>query len=100
MAQTHPLTSDNGKKFVLHQQFAEQPQATFFFSRPYSAWESGADENMNGLLRQYFPKKKNFKSGAHDQITSASNISTIVLVKPLLLEHLLRCFLRYHLFHS
>jgi IS30 family transposase len=69
MAQTHTLTSDNGKEFALHQQIAEQLQATFFFSHPYSAWERGANENMNGLLRQYFPKAQNFKTVTDDQIT-------------------------------
>jgi IS30 family transposase len=71
MAQTHTLTSDNGKEFALHQQIAEQLQATFFFSHPYSAWERGANENMNGLLRQYFPKAQSFKTVTHDQITFA-----------------------------
>jgi IS30 family transposase len=71
MAQTHTLTSDNGKEFALHQQIAEQLQATFFFSHPYSAWERGANENMNGLLRQYFPKAQSFMTITDDQITSA-----------------------------
>ena len=71
MAQTHTLTSDNGKEFALHQQIAEQLQATFFFSHPYSAWERGANENMNGLLRQYFPKTQSFKTVTDDQITNA-----------------------------
>ncbi|NCP15622.1 IS30 family transposase [bacterium] len=53
MAQTHTLTSDNGKEFALHQQIAEQLKATFFFSHPYSAWERGTNENTNGLLRQH-----------------------------------------------
>jgi IS30 family transposase len=70
MAQTHTLTSDNGKEFALHQQIAEQLQATFFFSHPYSAWERGTNENMNGLLRQYFPKTQSFKTVTDDQITS------------------------------
>ena len=70
MAQTHTLTSDNGKEFALHQQIAEQLHATFFFSHPYSAWERGANENMNGLLRQYFPKTQSFKTVTDDQITS------------------------------
>jgi IS30 family transposase len=70
-AQTHTLTSDNGKEFALHQQIAEQLQATFFFSHPYSAWERGANENMNGLLRQYFPKVQSFKTVTDDQITFA-----------------------------
>jgi IS30 family transposase len=71
MAQTHTLTSDNGKEFALHQQIAEQLQATFFFSHPYSAWERGANENMNGLLRQYFPKTQSFKTVTDDQIITA-----------------------------
>ena len=70
---THTLTSDNGKEFALHQQIAEQLHAAFFFAHPYSAWERGANENMNGLLRQYFPKKLNFKTITDDQITFAMN---------------------------
>jgi IS30 family transposase len=68
---THTLTSDNGKEFALHQQIAEQLHAAFFFAHPFSAWERGANENMNGLLRQYFPKKLNLKIITDDQITFA-----------------------------
>jgi len=73
MAQTHTLTSDNGKEFALHQQIAEQLQAAFFFAHPYSAWERGANENMNGLLRQYFPKNQSLETVTDDQITFAMN---------------------------
>ena len=72
-AYTHTLSSDNGKEFALHQQIAEQLQTAFFFAHLYSAWERGANENMNGLLRQYFPKKLNFKTITDDQITFAMN---------------------------
>ncbi len=71
IGQTHTLTSDNGKEFALHQRIAEHLQATFFFSHPFSAWERGSNENMNGLLRQYFPKKLNFKTITDDQIAFA-----------------------------
>ena len=68
---THTLTSDNGKEFAQHQQIAEQLHAAFFFAHPFSAWERGTNENMNGLLRQYFPKKLNFQTITDDQIVLA-----------------------------
>lgn len=53
----HTLTSDHGKEFADHQQIAELLQLDFYFAHPYAAWERGTNENTNGLLRQYFPKK-------------------------------------------
>jgi IS30 family transposase len=55
--QTHSITSDNGKEFSRHQVISQQLEADFYFAHPYAAWERGTNENMNGLLRQYFPKK-------------------------------------------
>jgi IS30 family transposase len=58
----HTLTADNGKEFAEHERVAHELQADFFFAHPYAAWERGANENMNGLVRQYIPKKCNFAS--------------------------------------
>lgn len=58
----HSLTSDHGKEFADHERIAETLQLKFYFAHPYAAWERGTNENTNGLLRQYFPKKSNFKS--------------------------------------
>lgn len=52
----HTLTSDNGKEFAKHKDIAEELAAEFYFAHPYSSWERGTNENMNGLIRQYFPK--------------------------------------------
>jgi IS30 family transposase len=57
----HTLTSDHGKEFAFHQQIAEALQLDFYFAHPYAAWERGTNENTNGLLRQYFPKKRDFQ---------------------------------------
>ncbi len=54
------ITADNGKEFALHQEIAESLNIDFYFARPYHSWERGANENLNGLIRQYFPKKTDF----------------------------------------
>ncbi len=51
------ITSDNGKEFAYHQQVTKELDVDYYFARPYHSWERGANENMNGLIRQYFPKK-------------------------------------------
>ena len=58
----HTLTTDNGKEFAQHERIAKELDADFFFAHPYASWERGANENMNGLIRQFFPKKMCFKS--------------------------------------
>ena len=54
------LTSDNGKEFARHQEISAALQANFYFAHPYASWERGLNENTNGLIRQYFPKKHDF----------------------------------------
>lgn len=54
------ITYDNGKEFTLHQKIGKSLQAEAFFAKPYHSWERGTNENTNGLVRQYFPKKTDF----------------------------------------
>lgn len=56
----HTITSDNGKEFSNHQSIANQLGIDYYFARPYHSWERGANENLNGLVRQYFPKGSSF----------------------------------------
>ena len=67
----HTLTSDHGKEFAYHEQIAEMLQLEFYFAHPYAAWERGTNENTNGLLRQYFPKKHDFQSVSNKEIEQA-----------------------------
>ena len=56
------ITSDNGKEFADHEYVSKQLGIDFYFADPYASWQRGANENYNGLLRQYFPKKSNFEN--------------------------------------
>jgi IS30 family transposase len=56
--QLHTITGDNGKEFAEHERIARELDVDFFFAHPYAAWERGTNENINGLVRQYIPKKR------------------------------------------
>jgi IS30 family transposase len=51
------LTLDNGSEMNQFEALEENTGTTVYFARPYHSWERGTNENTNGLLRQYFPKK-------------------------------------------
>jgi IS30 family transposase len=57
---THTITADNGKEFAEHERIAHGLHTNIYFAHPYSSWERATNENMNGLIRQYFPKKRDF----------------------------------------
>ena len=62
------ITFDNGKEFAGHELIAAELGCDCFFAKPYHSWERGANENTNGLIRQYFPKKSSFAYITADQI--------------------------------
>jgi transposase, IS30 family len=55
------LTLDNGTEFADHEYITGRCGTQVYFANPYHSWERGANENMNGLLRQFIPKKTSFK---------------------------------------
>jgi len=67
----HTITSDNGKEFAGHEDIANRLQADFYFAHPYSSWERGTNENTNGLIRQYFPKNRDFTTITQQEIDMA-----------------------------
>lgn len=56
------ITADNGKEFAGHQQVAKALNIDYFFAHPYHSWERGLNENLNGLIRQYFKKGSDFSN--------------------------------------
>ena len=65
---SHTITADNGKEFAEHERIALELEIDFFFAHPYAAWERGSNENMNGLIRQYFPKGCDFTTITDEEI--------------------------------
>ena len=53
-------TYDNGLEFSEHENTEKRLEMTIYFAAPYHSWERGTNENTNGLLRQFFPKKMSF----------------------------------------
>lgn len=65
------ITSDNGREFAGHEEVSRQLQADFYFAHPYASWERGTNENTNGLIRQYFPKNRDFTTITQQEIDKA-----------------------------
>jgi transposase, IS30 family len=55
------VTYDNGKEFADHAAVDEALESTTYFADPYASWQRGSNENFNGLLRQYIPKKNPYR---------------------------------------
>ena len=65
------ITFDNGKEFTQHQKIARTIDCETFFAKPYHSWERGQNENANGLLRQFFPKKMKLNNVSMKQVVLA-----------------------------
>ena len=62
------LTLDNGLEFSEHRRLSAQTGLKIYFAHAYAAWERGTVENMNRLLRQYLPKKTDFRKVSSEQL--------------------------------
>jgi IS30 family transposase len=65
------ITADNSKEFAYHKQISMALKLDFYFAHPYHSWERGLNENTNGLIRQYFPKKTSFDSINDNDVETA-----------------------------
>lgn len=56
------VTLDNGLEFVKHQELSQKMEMGVYFADPYRSGQRGTNENTNGLLRRYLPKKTSFRN--------------------------------------
>jgi IS30 family transposase len=56
------ITVDNGTEFHGYEEIERTTGVTFYFATPYHSWERGTNENTNGLIRQYLPKRVSMKN--------------------------------------
>jgi transposase, IS30 family len=52
------ITYDNGKEFAEHSATDRALGSVAYFADPYSSWQRGSNENLNGLVRQFIPKRR------------------------------------------
>ena len=64
------FTSDRGKEFACYP-LVEDLGIPFYFADPYSSWQRGSNENTNGLLGEYFPKKTDLATISEENLNKA-----------------------------
>ena len=70
------LTWDRGLEMAEHAKFTVATDVKVYFCDPRSPWQRGSNENTNGLLRQYLPKRANLNLVSQarlDEIASKLN---------------------------
>ena len=66
------ITADNGTEFHDYKDIEHATAVTFYFATPHHSWERGTNENTNGLIRQYLPKRTSMAKLTQHQCNSIS----------------------------
>ncbi|SMN01848.1 Mobile element protein [uncultured Candidatus Thioglobus sp.] len=67
------LTLDNGKEFAQFKRIEKSTGIVSYFADPYSSWQRGTNEQVNGLVRRYFPKKMSFENITDKMVQEVAN---------------------------
>lgn len=64
-------TVDRGKEFSCYQRVEKDLEIAVFFADAYSSWQRGSNENANGLLREFYPKRTDLSSVSQELLNHA-----------------------------
>lgn len=64
----HTITFDNGHEFAGHETISRTLQCQCYFAHPYRSCDRATNENTNGLIRQYFPRKMDLRRIDREQL--------------------------------
>lgn len=67
------ITFDNGGEFAWHYLLQALFNIETYFAHPYSSWERGTNENRNGILRRYLPKKTDITNLTQEELTEITH---------------------------
>lgn len=65
------LTLDNGPEMKFAEAIENRAKTKVYYANPYHSWERGTNENTNGLLRYFFPKKSSFATLTQKELDQA-----------------------------
>jgi len=68
------ITLDNGTEFAEHQQIEKNHHTTIYFTDPHSPWQRASNENINDLVRFFFPKGTNFHAVSQDDLDTVLSL--------------------------
>jgi len=66
-------TFDNGPENQKWKEFEKRTGLKSFFANAYHSWERGTNENTNGLIRDYFPKKTDFTTVSDEELQTVED---------------------------
>jgi len=64
------ITYDRGTEFADYEAIQKQTDSKVYFADAYHSWQRGSNENLNGLIRQYYPKRSGFKHLTQKQVNA------------------------------
>ena len=94
------ITCDRGSEFACWREIEKALSCDMYFADPYCAWQKGTNENLNGLLREFYPKGRNLsrvspchikKEPGGDQRQAQKGFNISKTPQDLFLENLAKC---------